>query len=967
MDLRDLRSILAEHIARYVVEREIGAGGMATVYLAHDAKHDRDVAVKVLHPELGAVLGADRFLSEIRTTARLQHPHILPLLDSGDAGGLLYYVMPLVTGETLRTRLERERQLPVADAVLITREVANALGYAHSLGVIHRDIKPENVLLQGGHALVADFGIALAVQSAGGARMTQTGLSLGTPQYMSPEQAMGERAIDARSDIYSLGVVTYEMLTGQPPFTGSTVQAIVARVMTKAGADRDRPRHCPATRRARGAQGAGQTARRPLRNRRRILLGARRAQHVRVGPRCNYGTSRAPPTHAVDPDPRSPRICLSSGRSRRCGGRSEMVAQAAGDAPLPVTRFELVFPDSVVAIADVPIPGAISPDGSTIAAFGIAASSLQSGLYLRKTDQLGLRLIPGTEQAFQPAFSPDGSWLAYMRIEGDVQHLVKYRLANGKTEIITVANSANGVDWVSANELVIGQDGSRHGLARVSAAGGDLVEFTHPSETGTQTVHVWPVMANDGKAVVFAIYRGILATAELAITTVPEGKVTPLGIRGIRPLGIIDRHLVFVQADGAVMAVPIDIGSRRVSGEAIPVHAPVDVTPTANGNSTIAMGRNGALLVFQGSFRARLAIAAKGHAPVAISNELREVTDAVPSPDGSHIALVTSEARPQISVLDVATGATSRVTGSARAWSPSWLGDGKSLMYLALDAGGRTAIMRQRLDAMTPPDTIYAPGDKTDYPVMVGVAAAPDGAHALLVAAHNNDYFSDLLEISFTPGHSATAHAFVVGADNEQFPAFSPDGRWVSFVARTPTGGDHLIVSSFPEPTSRLQISPDTLLAGLAVLVCGRPERRFSEPDRIRSLRDPAQAGRWPRGALPRRDSSIDARRTTRRGPASFLGDRLCSKRRVARDQDGSPDGRGRGGPELDHRAARTHRRERRQMSGAAIAACPPQATVAWFWNWTQRGGWSAGPVPGAIAAGGAAAPGGVRRSTTSV
>ncbi|HEY4130157.1 MAG TPA: serine/threonine-protein kinase [Gemmatimonadaceae bacterium] len=173
---------------RYRIERELGAGGMATVYLAHDIKHDRDVAIKVLHPDLGAALGGDRFLSEIRTTARLQHPHILPLLDSGNADGLLYYVMPLVTGETLRARLDRERQLPIADAVTIAREVADALGYAHGLGVIHRDIKPENILLQGGHALVADFGIALAVQSAGGARLTQTGLSLGTPQYMSPSR-----------------------------------------------------------------------------------------------------------------------------------------------------------------------------------------------------------------------------------------------------------------------------------------------------------------------------------------------------------------------------------------------------------------------------------------------------------------------------------------------------------------------------------------------------------------------------------------------------------------------------------------------------------------------------------------------------------------------------------------------------------------------------------------------------------
>ena len=203
------------------------------VYLAHDLKHERDVAIKVLHPDLGATLGGERFLSEIRTTARLQHPHILPLLDSGDADGLLYYVMPLVTGETLRARLERERQLPIADAVRIAREVASALDYAHRQNVIHRDIKPENILLHDGSALVADFGIALAVQSAGGARMTQTGLSLGTPQYMSPEQAMGERTIDARSDIYALGAVTYEMLAGDAPFTGSSVQAIVAKVLTE--------------------------------------------------------------------------------------------------------------------------------------------------------------------------------------------------------------------------------------------------------------------------------------------------------------------------------------------------------------------------------------------------------------------------------------------------------------------------------------------------------------------------------------------------------------------------------------------------------------------------------------------------------------------------------------------------------------------------------------------------------------
>jgi hypothetical protein len=206
-----LRAALAD---RYAIERELGAGGMATVYLAHDLKHDRNVALKVLRPELAAVLGAERFLAEIRITAKLDHPHILTLIDSGEAGGLLYYVLPYVHGESLRAKLERERQLGLDEALRITRQVAAALEHAHRQGVIHRDIKPENILLFEGEAMLADFGIALAVREAGGNRLTESGLSLGTPQYMSPEQATGDRTLDARSDVYSLGAVLYEMLAG---------------------------------------------------------------------------------------------------------------------------------------------------------------------------------------------------------------------------------------------------------------------------------------------------------------------------------------------------------------------------------------------------------------------------------------------------------------------------------------------------------------------------------------------------------------------------------------------------------------------------------------------------------------------------------------------------------------------------------------------------------------------------------
>ena len=218
---------------RYRIERELGAGGMATVFRAHDLRHDRDVAIKVLHPDLAAMLGAQRFLAEITTTAKLQHPHILPLLDSGEADGLLFYVMPVVDGESLRARLTRETQLPIDEAIRITREVASALDYSHRHGVVHRDIKPENILLHDGSALVADFGIALAVQQAGGARMTATGLSLGTPQYMSPEQATAEKEITARSDVYSLAAVLYEMLAGHPPHTGASAQQIIMKIVAE--------------------------------------------------------------------------------------------------------------------------------------------------------------------------------------------------------------------------------------------------------------------------------------------------------------------------------------------------------------------------------------------------------------------------------------------------------------------------------------------------------------------------------------------------------------------------------------------------------------------------------------------------------------------------------------------------------------------------------------------------------------
>ncbi|OLC70050.1 MAG: hypothetical protein AUH78_22115 [Gemmatimonadetes bacterium 13_1_40CM_4_69_8] len=232
--MSDARPRLTAALAgRYRIERELGRGGMATVYLAHDLKHDRSVALKVLRPELAAVLGAERFLREIAVTARLDHPHILTLIDSGAAEGFLFYVVPYVRGESLREKLNREKQLPLDEALQITQQVASALDYAHRQGVIHRDIKPENILLHEGEAMVADFGIALAVTQGAGDRLTESGLRVGTPAYMSPEQATGDRHLDARSDVYSLAAVLYEMLAGEPPHTGPTAQAIIAKLLTE--------------------------------------------------------------------------------------------------------------------------------------------------------------------------------------------------------------------------------------------------------------------------------------------------------------------------------------------------------------------------------------------------------------------------------------------------------------------------------------------------------------------------------------------------------------------------------------------------------------------------------------------------------------------------------------------------------------------------------------------------------------
>ena len=456
----DVLTLVREGLAeRYRVEREVGSGGMATVYLAHDLRHDRDVAIKVLHPDLGAALGSERFLAEIRTTAKLQHPHILALLDSGVAAGLLYYVMPYLTGETLRARLERERQLPLGDALRIAREVADALGAAHTLGIVHRDVKPENILLQGGHALVADFGIALAVQQAGGQRMTQTGLSLGTPQYMSPEQAMGERVIDVRSDVYALGAVTYEMLVGEPPFTGPTVQAVVAKVMS---AEPERPtlmrKSIPPH-----VEDAVLTALAKLPADRFASAADFAAALADGAPRHHTATRLR--TAAPTPPWRVIGLGAAALAVAAIGALGWTIARTTRLAG--PTEYDVGLPDSaalrglmVAGFAQAPIGLAVSPAGDFVVYQ--TTRNGQAELWYRSLRDATTRRIEGTTDGRQPAISPDGGRVAFLRVRGHEWTLDIVPVSGGNATTLATGNSGTTLQWLPDGRILLVEgDGTR--------------------------------------------------------------------------------------------------------------------------------------------------------------------------------------------------------------------------------------------------------------------------------------------------------------------------------------------------------------------------------------------------------------------------------------------------------------------------------------------------------------------------
>jgi eukaryotic-like serine/threonine-protein kinase len=779
------RDRLAQALSdRYRIERELGQGGMATVYLAHDLRHARDVAIKVLHPDLGAALGGERFLTEIRTTARLQHPHILPLLDSGEADGLLFYVMPLVTGETLRARLERERQLPVADAVQIAREVADALQHAHEQGVVHRDIKPENILLQGGHALVADFGIALAVQTAGGQRMTQTGLSLGTPQYMSPEQAMGERTIDARSDIYALGAVTYEMLAGEAPFTGPSVQAIVARLLSES------PRALGAQRKSVPAQveGAVMQALEKLPADR----FASAAEFARALTGEGFGTAYTTSARAV-PAASSLNRGLAVVTALALVVAAWALGRPSAAPTLSLETYDAALPDSapfrpITAVATTGFGASgtnfsIAPDGS------FAVYTVQRGdstsLWYRSLVNATSRPIPGTTGGFNPRISPDGQQLLFQ----SGRRLMILPVNGGSPRRIYESDNL-GVGWASMTRLyVIAEDGFR--IVWLDAQGGVISE--HSLSAASRCVYgVWSEKE-----------RKLLCSFNETATWVdPESDESwPIRVRlasgepgapvsGTSFLPAGDDHLISVTLDGELRAAPYD-AQRRLVGRSVPIITGIyrDVL----GSTQLDLSASGVLgfAPMRGSVESQMVLrrADGSTRPLPIeraaflrfdlSRDRRRFAAVVGTPDGQ-----------ELRVYDLRSGQRLVWQRAARIGFPAWSPSGARLAVQVSRPQGAVLIVGAP-ESSAPPDTF-----PTDAASQVDVLEFLD--EETLLVRDSDGKMAARVDLRVRPLRIDTLLRGSI------FATTSPDRRrvaWHAPEART------LFVAGFPPTSTRIQVA----------------------------------------------------------------------------------------------------------------------------------------------------------------
>ena len=758
---------------RYRVARELGAGGMATVYLAHDLKHERDVAIKVLHPELGAALGAERFLAEIKTTAKLQHPHILPLLDSGAADGLLYYVMPYVRGETLRARLTQEGQLPVDEAVRIAREVAGALDHAHKQGVIHRDIKPENILLQDGAALVADFGIALAVQTAGGARLTQTGLSLGTPQYMSPEQASGERIVDARSDVYALGVVTYEMLAGEPPFTGPTVQAVVARLLTET------PRSITAQRKAVPPH-IDAAVMRALEK----LPADRFAQAAAFATALEDTSTRAISGVKPRASPAKPRRWLMSALVAIAVAGIAFAGWWIGQ------RSSTASGNDRRLVADLAMGGksrptigvTISPNGRVVGIVGRDSTGVRV-IRLRDLSSDSSRIVPGSQGADAFAFSPDGKSLVFSGAGGTIRRMA---VEGGPSTVVASPSPFRtslhwGVDdWVYFTQ-------SSGALSRVRASGGPVESLTSLDSARHEFAQWDPQLLPGGKALLFFSYAFPADSSRVEVVDLTTHRRQTLIRNAFFPRYVAGGYLTFFR-EGVVMAVRFDASVLRVSGAPVSVLTNVTSEQSA-GVSGYAISDGGTLL-YQPQSDVDVPQLVREISRDGRDRELVTVTGrwAEPriSPDGRFLALSQLGRLPQIWLLDRARGVFGQLSrGAGASFSPNWAPDSRSLIHLT-----ETPVF----------DVVRTPvdGSAVDTLLRSAVDKVPTS-----VGTDGRSWAFESEGQVFVVSGSDAPRAVAVNGNTRQTPVISPDGQWIAYAERAAAGASEVYVQSMTTPARR--------------------------------------------------------------------------------------------------------------------------------------------------------------------
>ena len=807
---------------RYHIQRELGTGGMATVYLARDTRHEREVAIKVLHPDLGAALGSERFLTEIRTTAQLQHPHILPLLDSGEADGLLYYVMPYVTGETLRQRLEKEEQLPIGAAISIAREVADALSAAHEMGIVHRDIKPENILLRGNHAVVSDFGIALAVQQAGGQRMTQTGLSLGTPQYMSPEQAMGERNIGPKSDIYSLGAVTYEMIAGDPPFTGHSVQAIVAKVIT------EQPTRLSTVR---------STVPPHVEDAVLTALSKLPADRFATANEFAFALSDdSRPTTIRKTVTHRPAIYTGTRERFRdplvlaLGAGVVILAAATGMLAMrstsshdtaPVTRVAVAFP---AAQAIVPqwrgFSVALSNDGSRLAYIGAGPTRNTVQIWVRPLDGLEATPVPGTVGATSVKFAPDDRSIL-ISMENDPEITASGRLVSLDGEKrIEFPGAANG-DVGASGQVYSPAADSQAVLIVRQEAGGTRDTLRAPSllrklSRGLSVAPTALTVLPDESAVLVSVSGdslGTYASADIAAVSLSNGKATVIG-KGIFARYLSSGHLLYVAATGDIFVAPFDAKALRISGKATVVGRTDFSSNTGKLYPQVTASQNGTMVYLSGEIQdQRLAWLDQDGRLIERLPSVGDFWGVALSPDGSRVALaikadertagMNGRGSGDVFVENVKTGVRTRLTDEGFNVRPSWSLDGQFVLFSRVAARG-SGLLERRADASAPERYVLT---QPIFKNTIGDGRWLPDHRSLIVRTYASRQTGtrDIFYYS-VDGRDTTTTPIAVSRAQEQSPAVSPDATMIAYVSNE-TGTNEVYVQPIRSQSGRLRVS----------------------------------------------------------------------------------------------------------------------------------------------------------------